>query len=317
MRIGVIGAGALGLYYGALLQRAGHDLHFLLRRDYQAISTQGLLVKSPHGDFKLDRVQGYRQSHAIGPVDLVLIGLKTYANQVLAELVRPLIGPGTLILTLQNGLGNEELLAAEFGAERVLGGIAFLCCNRGEPGVVQHLDQGAVRLAEFQGGLTPRLEQLAEQFNAARIPCEACADLARIRWEKLVWNIPFNGLCALTGLATDRLLACPESRALVVELMQEVVAAANRQSLTTRLDGEKFIARMLQATEGMGAYRPSMMIDRQQGQPLELAAIYRIPLQRAEASGLPMPRVAMLAALLAVTEAPVSADRASAGSPRH
>jgi len=310
MRIGVIGAGALGLYYGALLQRAGHDLHFLLRRDYQAITTQGLKVSSPKGDFELPTVQGYRQSRAIGPVDLVLIGLKAYANPVLAELVRPLVGPQTLLLTLQNGLGNEDLLAAHFGAERVIGGGAFLCCNRGVPGTLLHLDQGAVRIAEFQDGVTPRLTELAAEFNAAGIPCEPCADLLRIRWEKLVWNIPFNGLCALTGLATDRLLGCPESRTLVTELMQEVVAAANRQPLVAPIAGAEFIVRMLQATEGMGAYRPSMMIDRQEGRPLELEAIYRQPLARAADCSVPMPRVAMLAALLAATERPVSAGTA-------
>lgn len=302
MRIGVIGSGALGLYYGALLQRAGHDVNFLLRRDYQAISQQGLKVTSPRGDFLLDAVKGYRDSAQIGPVDLVLVGLKTYANAHLTELVRPLVGAATTVLTLQNGLGNEEPLVEAFGAARVVGGVAFLCCNRGEPGTVHHLDQGSIRIAEFAGGQTPRLARLAEAFARAGIPCEACPDLVRIRWEKLVWNIPFNGLCALTGLPTDRLLAEPATRALVAEMMGEVVAAANRQGLAAPIDGEASIKRLLALTDGMGAYRPSMMIDRLQGSPLELESIYAIPLQRAAASAAPMTRVAMLHALLKVTE---------------
>ena len=126
--------------------------------------------------------------------------------------------------------------------------------------------------------------------------------LARAHWEKLVWNIPFNGLCALTGLPTDRLLNCPETRELIADLMQEVIDAANRQGFSQPLEGPAFIARMLQVTEGMGAYRPSMMVDRQQAAPLELDAIYRIPLQRAAAAGAPMTRVAMLHALLEATE---------------
>ncbi|MGD9019651.1 MAG: ketopantoate reductase C-terminal domain-containing protein, partial [Desulfuromonadales bacterium] len=125
---------------------------------------------------------------------------------------------------------------------------------------------------------------------------------ARIRWEKLVWNIPFNGLCALTGLPTDRLLKCPETRQLITELMQEVVDAANRQNLSQPIAGPDFIERMLQVTAGMGAYRPSMMIDRLNRQPLELEAIYQVPQQRAAAAGTPMTRVAMLYALLAATE---------------
>ena len=302
MRIGVIGAGALGLYYGALLRRAGHDVHFLMRRDFQVVSSKGLKVISPQGNFHLADIRAYRNSREIGPVDLVLVGLKTYANEQLVELTRPLVAPGTTILTLQNGLGNEEVLATAFDSQQIVGGVAFLCCNRGEPGTVHHLDQGSIRIAEFFGGLSLRVEQLAATFSQAGIPCEACADLTRIRWEKLVWNIPFNGLCALTGLPTDRLLSCPETRQLITALMQEVIDAANRQGLSQPIEAPAFIGRMLQVTAGMGAYRPSMMIDRQQAAPLELDAIYRIPLERAAEAGIPMTRVAMLHALLEATE---------------
>jgi len=304
MRIGVVGAGALGLYYGALLQRAGHEVNFLLRRDHQAITTGGLRVTSPNGDFHLAEVRGYRHGADIGPVDLVLVGLKAYANAEMNALVSPLVSPATTILTLQNGLGNEDHLATAFPPEQIVGGVAFLCCNRGEPGTVHHLDQGAIRIAAFVDGASARVTPLAAAFNAAGVPCEACSDLLRIRWEKLVWNIPFNGLCALSGLATDRLLDCPETRRLIAETMHEVIAAANRQGLSEPVAGAPFVERMLQVTAGMGVYRPSMMIDRQQGLPLELDAIYRIPLERAAASGAPMTRVAMLYALLKATEQP-------------
>ncbi len=308
MRVGVIGSGALGLYYGALMQKDGHDVHFLLRRDYQAISHAGLKITSPHGDFHLTKVNCYQNSLKIGPVDLVLVGLKAYANDHLAELTRPLVAAKTTILTLQNGLGNEEVLATAFGEEHVVGGVAFLCCNRGEPGIVHHLDQGSIRIAEFSQGLSARVMALAESFNQAGIPCEACSDLTRIRWEKLVWNIPFNGLCALTGLPTDRLLACPETRQLITEMMQEVIAAANRQGLSEPIEEESYIERLLYVTAGMGAYLPSMMVDRQQSSPLELAAIYGIPLQRAANTTTLMPRVAMLHALLKATEQQVTPE---------
>ena len=240
MRVGVIGAGALGLYYGALLQRGGHDVHFLMRRDFQAVSSKGLEVISPQGNFHLADVRAYRNSREIGPVDLVLVGLKAYANDQLVELTHPLVAPGTTVLTLQNGLGNEEVLATAFDRQQIVGGVAFLCCNRGEPGTVHHLDQGSIRIAEFADGPSDRVEQLAATFSQAGIPCEACADLTRIRWEKLVWNIPFNGLCALTGLPTDRLLNCPETRQLITALMQEVIDAANRQELSQPIAGPEF-----------------------------------------------------------------------------
>jgi 2-dehydropantoate 2-reductase len=302
MRIGIIGAGALGLYYGAMLQRAGNEVSFLLRRDFEAINSKGLRVFSINGDFSLPRVKGYRTAAEIGQVDLVLVGLKTFSNQSLVELVRPLIGQETAILTLQNGLGNEDLLANAFGAERVLGGVAFLCSNRGEPGEVHHLGEGRILFGEVSGGLSERCQRIADLFNAAAVPCVASADLPRLRWEKLVWNIPFNGLCALTGKTVTDLLQHPPTRQLVASLMREVIFAANQQKIETRIDAEPVIERMIKMSDDMHGYQPSMMIDRIEGRPLELEAIYAIPLARAAAAGSPMSQVDMLYRLLSVGE---------------
>lgn len=302
MNIAVVGAGALGLYYGAMLQRAGNEVRFLLRRDYQAISNKGLRVTSPNGDFHLQDVQCALDSAQLGPVDLVLVGLKTFANHRLIELVTPLMCGDACLLTLQNGLGNEELLANAFGAERVLGGIAFLCSNRGEPGTVHHMGQGRIRLGEFSGGLSERAKSLAEMFNKAQVPCEAVDDLRRARWEKLVWNIPFNGLCALTGKNVTELLHHEPSRREIIAIMGEVIAAGNAQGLSKPIDAEAFIDKMISATETMDGYRPSMMIDRLEGHPLELEAIYGVPLARAGDCGVEMARVGMLHALLELGE---------------
>lgn len=300
--IGVIGAGALGLYYGALLQRSGQKVRFLMRRDLKAIQQRGLQVYSINGDFHLPQVTGFARPEQIGPVDLVLVGLKTFANIELPELVRPLLGEQTAILTLQNGLGNEELLANAFGAERVLGGVAFLGSNRGEPGTVHHLGEGRIRLGEYSGGRSERSIRLAEMFSQAGVPCEAVSDLRRARWEKLVWNIPFNGLCALLQQDTARLLSQPDIRLLAEQIMTEVVSGANAQQLEEPIDGAPFIERMLQLTERLGGYRPSMMIDRLEGRPLELEAIYGIPLQQARQVSVEMPRIAMLYTLLQSAE---------------
>ncbi|EAT16682.1 putative 2-dehydropantoate 2-reductase [Desulfuromonas acetoxidans] len=302
MTIAMIGSGALGLYYGARLQQAGEDVHFLLRSDYDAICNKGLTVHSCDGDFYLESLQGYRNAHEMPKADLVIVGLKTFANQHLKELITPLLSEQTAILTLQNGLGNEEQLAELFGRERILGGVAFICSNRGEPGKVHHLSQGAIRLGEFSAGLTARAEQLSAMFNRAQVPCQAVEDLKKIRWEKLVWNIPFNGLCALTDKTTDLLLAHPPTRELISELMDEVANGANAQDLTSPIDGKAFGAHMIEITEGMDDYHPSMMIDRQQGRPLELEAIYAIPLKQAAQRGIELPRIAMLYSLLSVTE---------------
>jgi 2-dehydropantoate 2-reductase len=297
MRIAIVGAGALGLYYGALLQRSGQDVHFLLRRDFDAVSRNGLKVFSINGDFELPAVQAYRMPQEIGPVDLVLVGLKTFANDRYADLITPLVGEGTLILTLQNGLGNEELLAELFGAQGIIGGVAFLCSNRGEPGEVHHLAAGRIILGEYRRIDLKRLESLTALFVQAGVDCRATDDLRRARWEKLVWNIPFNGLCALLQQTVERLLAVPATRGLVREIMREVIRAANLQDLSRAIP-EGYADSMLEFTDNMGIYKPSMQIDREEGRQLEIAAIFRIPLDSGAARGIAMPRVEMLATLL-------------------
>ncbi len=297
MKIAIIGSGALGLYYGALLQRGGHEVHFLLRRDYDAIMSRGLTVHSINGDFYLPSVAGHKTSATIGPVELVIVGLKTFANKQLYNLIKPLINEDTGILTLQNGLGNEELLAELFGAGRILGGVAFLCSNRGEPGHVHHLSAGRIIVGEYLKSGNKRLELIASNFNSAGIDCSTTDDLKKARWEKLVWNIPFNGLCALLLQPVDQLLRVPDCRKLVRDLMLEVIAAANTQNLSQDIP-EKYADSMLEFTDGMGLYKPSMQIDREEGRELELQAIFRIPLLYGREQGVSMLRVEMLAVLL-------------------
>ena len=297
MKIAIIGSGALGLYYGALLQRGGHEVHFLLRRDYDAIMSRGLTVHSINGDFTLLTVAGHQSTDTIGPVELVIVGLKTFANDHLHDLMQPLVGANTAILTLQNGLGNEELLAELFGPERILGGVAFLCSNRGEPGHVHHLAAGRIVIGEFQKCCSPRLERLASVFTSAGIDCMTTGDFKRARWEKLVWNIPFNGLCALLQQPVDQLLKAPGCRKLVRDLMVEVIAAANSQDLSQAIF-ETYADSMLEFTDGMGLYKPSMQIDREEGRELEIQAIFRVPLRYGRERGVVMPRIEMLAALL-------------------
>lgn len=297
MKIAIVGSGALGLYYGAMLQRGGADVHFLLRRDFEAVTSRGLKVFSINGDFELPRVNGYRTAADIGPVDLVLVGLKTFVNESFPVLIGPLVGEGTQILTLQNGLGNEEALAGLFGPERILGGVAFLCSNRGEPGVVHHLGAGRVIIGEFLTSDHGRVERMAELFNRCGIECRVTDDLKRARWEKLVWNVPFNGLCALLGQTVDRLLCVPACRDLVREIMLETIRGANTQGLSRPIS-ESYAESMLEFTDKMGVYKPSMQIDREEGRQLEIAAIFRAPLRFGRQQGVAMPRVEMLATLL-------------------
>lgn len=284
MRVAVVGAGALGLYYGSMLQKAGHDVKFLLRRDYNTIIQEGLTVFSINGDFKLFPVAGYLQAEEIGPVDLVLVGLKTCSNSHYRELIAPLVAAHTIILTLQNGLGNEDALANIFGSDRVMGGVAFLCCNRGRPGVIHHLAAGRIALGEpFLPGMA-RINQIAAVFNGAGVPCRGVDDLRKAKWEKLIWNIPFNGTCALLQKPVDQLLLRPQTRQFLRSIMLEMIAAANAQGLSSVIP-DTYADEMIAFTEKMESYKPSMQIDREEVRPLELEAflpnLWQLPVKKA------------------------------------
>ena len=152
---------------------------------------------------------------------------KSTANPALPALVRPLLGEDTWVLALQNGLGNVEFHAAYAGAERVLGGLAFVCINRVAPGVIEKYIAGSVRVGEFSGPARARTRDLAARFTRAGVDCAAVDSLAEAQWRKLVWNVPFNGLAiAAGGVTTDVILARPEWRARAWALMLEVRAGA-------------------------------------------------------------------------------------------
>jgi 2-dehydropantoate 2-reductase len=287
--IAVVGAGAVGSYYGGRLAQHGRDVHFLVRSDYDAVRRSGLVIESCDGDFRIppDVVRVYNDPRRMPRADLVIVTLKSTSNDQFAPLVRPLLKDDTAILTLQNGLGNEDRLAELFGVERVLGGMAFICINRVAPGVVRHTDFGFVRLGEFtRRDRRDRAEPIAAMFNASRVKCEVLDDLRFGRWQKLMWNIPFNGLGATLDLTTDQVIASDEGLRLVRELMQEVRAAA-------RADGvelpEELVETNLHYTRSMGPYKTSMQVDRQQGRAMEVEAILGEPLRRARAGGVKTP----------------------------
>lgn len=295
--IAIIGSGAVGGYYGSRLAQAGHDVHFLLRGDYEVVRRHGWMIHSCEGDFSLtpDQFHAYNNPTQLPPADLVLVTLKATANDLLGPLISPILKPDTVVLTLQNGLGNEEYLADLFGPGRILGGLAFVCINRGQPGHIHHTDHGLIAIGEYKGPPTPRLRRLADIFNSSRIRCRMLNNLRYGRWEKLLWNIPFNGLGAAMDLTTDRLLASPAGIDLVRDIMKEVLAAA-------RADGADLdpglIEQKIDHTRTMQAYRTSMQIDRQAGRPMELDAIFGQPLRSAASHHVPMPLVQSIARLL-------------------
>jgi 2-dehydropantoate 2-reductase len=285
-RVAVVGSGAIGLYYGGRLAQAGEDVSFLARSDVDALASGGLRVDSVHGDFHLPAVKAFRTTAEIGPVDLVLVSWKATANGHLAEILPALLHPGTQVLTLQNGLGNCETIAEITGPERVLGGLCFVCINRLAPGHVAHTAGGRVAIGEWRAG-GGRAAEIARRFKAAGIPAEAVANLEKAQWEKLVWNVPFNGLSVADGgVTTDVLLASSATEARIRALMEEVVRAARALGLGLE---DSLIDFNIDRTRPMGPYRTSSMIDFTEGREVEVGPIWEEPLRRAMAAGLPMP----------------------------
>ncbi len=218
-RIAVVGAGAIGGYYGAKLAYFGRDVHFLMRGDLREVRRFGIRVRGKTENFRLAKVHCYNSTEEIGPCDLVLIALKTTANEQLRTLIPPLLKEGTMLLTLQNGLGNEEFLAQHFGAERVMGALCFVCLIRTAPGVIEQYGTGRIVLGEYLRYPLPRTHDVSWEFKRCGVVCSVAENLRRERWRKLVWNIPFNGLSVVAGgLDTAAILADEKLRARVLAL---------------------------------------------------------------------------------------------------
>jgi len=291
MRIAVIGAGAIGCLYGGRLARAGHDVHFLMRRDLQAVRKHGLIVKSCDGDFHLENVQAYGDPTEIGPVDLILCALKATAIDAAESLIRPCIGPRTRLLTMMNGFNVEPHFARWFPAERLLAGLAFVCCNRGEPGVVHHLDYGRVMFGHYLDDVE-QARQIAQLFADAGFETQVAASLLEARWIKLMWNIPFSTLTVSAGGVTTREILADEG---LTELARTLIVETGRVANADgcRIEVQAMVDKMMANTATMGAYQPSMLIDYRGRHPIEVEAILGEPLRRADALGVPVPTMRM------------------------
>jgi len=204
-----------------------------------------------------------------------------------------------------------------FGAERILGGLCFVCLNRLEPGLIQHLAHGTIVMGEYQRWPEPRTHDIASMFRHAGVPCKVADNLERAHWEKLVWNIPFNGLGVAGAAGYDALVAQPSTlnqplsigsclttdqlldngrwENLVRDLMLEVIAAAN--ALGFKL-AESLAEKQIERTRAMGAYKASTLVDFERRQPLELESLFLEPLRRAQRAGVAVPRLAALCEVL-------------------
>lgn len=300
MKIAIVGSGSIGLYYGARLAASGHQVHFLLRSGYEEARSHGIRVTSPAGDLHVPEPRAHRETLPIGACDVVIVAVKTTQNSLLPSLLPPLLGPQTLLLTLQNGLGSDEFLASHFGSERILGGLCFVCLTRRSPAHVVHVGHGTISLGVYDRPSAPAIQPIAEALRNAGIETHIEADLAAARWKKLVWNIPFNGLAVVENAPVDHLLAHHESE--IRALMSETLAIAAALGHDIAPDYADW---QVERTRSMGAYQPSTLVDYRAGAELEIEAIWGNPLRAAHRAGVPAPHLSQLHQRLA-SVAPVA-----------
>ncbi|PSO53290.1 MAG: putative 2-dehydropantoate 2-reductase [Cyanobacteria bacterium QS_7_48_42] len=293
----VIGTGAIGGYYGACLQQAGLELHFLLHSDYQDVQEHGLIVESPKGNFTLPQVNAYQDAAQMPPCDVAIVALKATQNHLLPKILPAVVKDNGIVLLLQNGLGAEEKVAEILPSQQVIGGLCFICSNKVAPGHIRHLDYGNIKISEYTPnyqpcGITESMRQVASDLESAGIEIALGEDLLLTRWEKLVWNIPFNGLSVVLDTTTEQMMADQEVRLLAEQIMQEVALAA--KTAGDRLISQTYIQNRLEYTAKMKPYRTSMKIDYDSQRPMEIEAILGNPLRAATAAGAHLPRIQML-----------------------
>lgn len=291
----ILGTGALGGLYGGKLALAGHDVHFLIRSDFDHVQAHGLKVESHWGNFEILQPQVYSTASEMPKVDVVIVAWKATANDALAGALEHVCDTNTRVLVLQNGYDVERAAAAIVGEDRVLGGCCFLCCNKIGPGHIHHLDYGRIEFGEFGrtqvGKSTAWMQRIESEFESAGIPTQARESLQDVRWKKLMWNVPYNGLSVVFDANTQEIMQDPASSQLARDLMLDVREAA--AACGTRIESD-FADKMLRDTQKMVPYDSSMLLDYRARRPIEVEAIFGNLIRAAQRQGYHPQKVEML-----------------------
>lgn len=293
----IIGAGAIGSFYGAILKRAGCTVSAVVRSEYDAVKAHGFRFESPLGDISWKPDHLYKDGDTPDSTpDYVILATKVLPGSDRAGLVRPWVGEGTNIVLIQNGLDIERELADAFPDNPIISCLAFIAVSRVAPGEIKHNAYGRLVMGRYPSGLDDHCQALHDLFVEGGIDIKLTEEVVRERWLKCVWNTPFNPLSVLAnGADTYTMLDTAGGEKLVREMMQEVIAAAEAdghplppQIIDSNIDG----------TRKMPAYKNSMALDYLNDRPIELDAILGNVVAIAQQHNVPVPRLeTMLAAL--------------------
>lgn len=298
MRYGVIGTGAIGGYYGAKLAQGGQDVHFLFHSDYDYVREHGLRVNSGDGGFHLDHVNAYQDVRQMPKCDVVIVALKTVHEQMLRDMLPPLLTDDTVVLLIQNGMGMEQDVEQMVPGVKLAAGLAFICCSKTHLGVIDHLDLSGLNVGNYNAP-QETIDRMIAEMVSADIDARN-VDYLEARWRKLLWNMPFNGLSVALHTDTDALVRNAATRRLLRAMTQEVIEAAHAVGVKGLTDRDADA--MIEMTTKMRPYKPSMRLDWDYHRPMEVYYLYTRPIEEARRAGLDMPLHRMLEAELKFME---------------
>lgn len=287
MKIAIMGTGGVGGYYGGLLAKKGHNVTFIARGAHlKVIQENGLRVKSIHGDFHVKPAQATDDPAQIGPVDLVVFCTKTYSIEEAATQIKPLIGPETTVLPLQNGIDAAERIGAVVGMEHMIGGATWISSAIEVPGVVKQVSQfRRVVIGELDGQITPRVQAIHQAFEETEITAELSENILKILWTKFVFISTASSLGSLTRLSIGMYRSVPETRAVMTGLMREVEAVARAQGV--ELD-EDVVQKSLDFIDNAAPQiKASMQLDVEAGRRSEIEAMIGVIRLKGRELGVP------------------------------
>ena len=300
MHFAIIGAGAVGGFYGALLKRAGSDVTFIARGAHlEAIRSNGLRVVGPLVDFTV-RTAAESDASKVGPVDAVMLAVKTYDNDTALPMLTHLVGPQTVVLTLQNGVDSPDEVAAVVGKAATLAGPTYIATAVEAPGVIRQT--GTHRRVVFGEYFEPgaavsdRVRRIEEVMKAADIHAEAVADARGPLWEKFIYLAPFASFTAAARLPIGPLWEHQGTRETFLSAVGEVEAVARASGVAVAADTDKKIAAYIDSIPP--TTRSSMLIDLSQGKRIEVESLTGSVVRRGKALGVPTPMMAALYSVL-------------------
>jgi len=297
MRIVVYGTGGVGAFYGALLARAGSEVHLVARgAQLEAIRSHGIRIDSTLlGHIEVPAPAASARAADAGEAGLVLVCVKAHQTAAILDDLSAIVGPETLLVPLQNGVESDDVLAARFGRDHVATAVVYVGATVEEPGLVRHVANGLILIGARPGFDPGRLPAIRNVLASTGLPVRISDDIQLERWRKLIWNASFNPMSALAQREPRDLLAVPEARELLLGLMREVVAVARAGGIALN---ESEIDVQVRWTEATPAIRTSMQVDRERGRMMETEALVGVVVRTGRERGVPTPLSEVLYALL-------------------